>query len=155
MKFSILGHCGSREWLRTISYSSFNLLSIWTFSLLQNIFKGKWNKQITIAFVEFGLEFNLEKIILNKLASFRKILIFIKNLPSANGEYGEKQTILPSNTKCWLSGLPKNWKRPTKWLRHTWKNPEKISELRNLEFRISFFHNFYLINFILIWTKIF
>jgi hypothetical protein len=100
MKFSILGHCGSREWLRTISYSSFNLLSIWTFSLLQNILKGKWNKQITIAFVEFGLEFNLEKIILNKLASFRQTLIFIKNLPSANGEYGEKQTILPSNTKC-------------------------------------------------------
>ena len=74
MKFSILGHCGSREWLRTISYSSFNLLSIWTFSLLQNIFKGKWNKQITIAFVEFGLEFNLEKIILNKLANFSKII---------------------------------------------------------------------------------
>ena len=77
MKFSILGHCGSREWLRTISYSSFNLLSIWTFSLLQNIFKGKWNKQITIAFVEFGLEFNLEKIILNKLVIFSKINICI------------------------------------------------------------------------------
>ena len=82
MKFSILGHCGSREWLRTISYSSFNLLSIWTFSLLQNIFKGKWNKQITIAFVEFGLEFNLKKIILNKLACYSKINVynFIKKL---------------------------------------------------------------------------
>ena len=45
--------------------------------MLQNIFKGKWNKQITIAFVEFGLEFNLEKIILNKLASFSKIEIYI------------------------------------------------------------------------------
>ena len=77
MKFSILGHCGNREWLRTISYSSYNLLSIWTFSLLQNIFKGKWNKQITIAFVEFGLEFNLEKIILNKLVIFSKINICI------------------------------------------------------------------------------
>ena len=77
MKFSILVHCGSREWLRTISYSSFNLLSIWTFSLLQNIFKGKWNKQITIAFVEFGLEFNLEKIILNKLVSFSKINMYV------------------------------------------------------------------------------
>ena len=76
MKFSILGHCGSREWLRTISYSSYNLLSIWTFSLLQNIFKGKWNKQITIAFVEFGLEFNLEKIILNKLDSVLAKLIY-------------------------------------------------------------------------------
>ena len=80
MKFSILGHCGSREWLRTISYSSYNLLSIWTFSLLQNILKGKWNKQITIAFVEFGLEFNLEKIIWNKLASFSKINIDIISL---------------------------------------------------------------------------
>ena len=77
MKFSILGHCGSREWLRTISYSSFNLLSIWTFSLLQNILKGKWNKQITIAFVEFGLEFNLEKIILNKLVSYSKINMYV------------------------------------------------------------------------------
>ena len=32
---------------------------------------------------------------------------------------------------------------------------KKNSELRNLEFKISFFHNFYLINFILIWAKIF
>ena len=90
MKFSILGHCGSREWLRTISYSSFNLLSIWTFSLLQNIFKGKWNKQITIAFVEFGLEFNLEKIILNTLASFNKIYIYLSKTYPVQTESMEK-----------------------------------------------------------------
>ena len=29
------------------------LLSIWTFSLLQNRFEGEWNEKISVAFVEF------------------------------------------------------------------------------------------------------
>ena len=41
MKFSILGHCGSREWLRTISYSSFNFTEHLDLQLASEYFQRK------------------------------------------------------------------------------------------------------------------